>query len=41
VAFRDVTGDGKADYLVVEGERIRAWENRGGNTTPSPGASGS
>ncbi|WP_189892257.1 FG-GAP-like repeat-containing protein [Streptomyces xantholiticus] len=41
VAFRDVTGDGKADYLVVEGERIQAWENRGGNTTPSSGASGS
>jgi lysophospholipase L1-like esterase len=41
VAFRDVTGDGKADYLVVEGERIQAWENRGGNTTPSTGASGS
>ncbi|MGP4052083.1 GDSL-type esterase/lipase family protein [Streptomyces sp. 2A115] len=30
VAFRDITGDGKADYLVVEGEKITAWENLGG-----------
>ncbi|WP_225320921.1 FG-GAP repeat domain-containing protein [Streptomyces luteolifulvus] len=35
VAFRDVTGDGKADYLVIQGDRIQAWENRGGNHMPS------
>ncbi|MFI2350382.1 NPP1 family protein [Streptomyces sp. NPDC019443] len=35
VAFRDVTGDFKADYLVVQGEQIQAWENLGGNNMPS------
>ncbi len=35
VAFRDVTGDFKADYLVVQGDRVQAWENRGGNNMPS------
>ncbi|MFG2313146.1 GDSL-type esterase/lipase family protein [Streptomyces sp. NPDC048566] len=31
--FRDVDGDGKADYVVIyEGGAIRAWHNRGGNT---------
>lgn len=35
VAFRDVTGDYRADYLVVQGGRIQAWENQGGdNLTP-------
>ncbi len=35
VAFRDVTGDFKADYLVVQGGQIQAWENLGGNNMPS------
>ncbi|WP_069173496.1 GDSL-type esterase/lipase family protein [Streptomyces griseus] len=31
--FRDVSGDGKADYVVVyDGGSVRAWLNRGGNT---------
>ncbi|WP_328965348.1 GDSL-type esterase/lipase family protein [Streptomyces virginiae] len=31
--FRDVDGDGKADYVVIyDGGAIRAWHNRGGNT---------
>ncbi|WP_405594421.1 VCBS repeat-containing protein [Streptomyces sp. NBC_01410] len=35
VAFHDVTGDCRADYLVVQGGRIQAWENQGGdNLTP-------
>ncbi|WSX96080.1 NPP1 family protein [Streptomyces goshikiensis] len=35
VAFRDVTGDNRADYLVVQGDRVQAWENQGGdNLTP-------
>ncbi|MEV5313674.1 GDSL-type esterase/lipase family protein [Streptomyces sp. NPDC052610] len=30
--FRDISGDGKADYLVVyDGGSLRAWLNRGGN----------
>ncbi|WP_240196822.1 GDSL-type esterase/lipase family protein [Nonomuraea lactucae] len=33
VAFRDISGDGKADYLVIyTGGSIRAWLNIGGNT---------
>ncbi|MFI7104065.1 FG-GAP-like repeat-containing protein [Streptomyces sp. NPDC050161] len=33
VAFRDISGDGKADYVVVYGGgSVRAWLNRGGNT---------
>ncbi|WLW54163.1 hypothetical protein [Streptomyces sp. YU58] len=32
-AFRDISGDGKADYVVVyDGGSVRAWLNRGGNT---------
>ncbi|MEW2428708.1 GDSL-type esterase/lipase family protein [Micromonospora sp. NPDC047644] len=32
VQFNDVTGDGKADYLVVYRQgAVRAWLNRGGN----------
>ncbi|WP_405743519.1 VCBS repeat-containing protein [Streptomyces sp. NBC_01525] len=32
VAFRDISGDGKADYVVVYGGgSVRAWLNRGGN----------
>ncbi|GGL02512.1 GDSL-type esterase/lipase family protein [Mangrovihabitans endophyticus] len=32
VQFHDISGDGKADYLVVyKGGAIRAWLNRGGN----------
>ncbi len=32
VAFRDISGDGKADYVVVyDGGSVRAWLNRGGN----------
>ncbi|MFC6834456.1 FG-GAP repeat domain-containing protein, partial [Streptomyces goshikiensis] len=35
VAFRDVTGDNRADYLVIQGDRVQAWENQGGdNLTP-------
>ncbi|MFC7310413.1 hypothetical protein ACFQVC_40155 [Streptomyces monticola] len=31
--FRDISGDGKADYVVVyDGGSVRAWLNRGGNT---------
>lgn len=31
--FRDVDGDGKADYVVIyDGGAVRAWQNRGGNT---------
>lgn len=31
--FRDISGDGKADYLVIyDGGSVRAWLNRGGNT---------
>ncbi|WP_113699537.1 NPP1 family protein [Nonomuraea lactucae] len=31
--FRDISGDGKADYVVIyDGGSIRAWLNRGGNT---------
>lgn len=30
--FRDISGDGRADYLVVyDGGSVRAWLNRGGN----------
>jgi lysophospholipase L1-like esterase/endonuclease/exonuclease/phosphatase family metal-dependent hydrolase len=30
--FRDISGDGKADYVVVyDGGSVRAWFNRGGN----------
>jgi lysophospholipase L1-like esterase len=30
--FRDISGDGKADYVVVyDGGSVRAWLNRGGN----------
>lgn len=30
--FRDISGDGKADYVVIyDGGSIRAWLNRGGN----------
>ncbi|MEJ2853309.1 MULTISPECIES: hypothetical protein [unclassified Saccharothrix] len=30
--FRDISGDGRADYLVVyDGGAVRAWLNRGGN----------
>ncbi|MFF3327721.1 FG-GAP-like repeat-containing protein [Streptomyces sp. NPDC002889] len=33
VMFADISGDGKADYLVVyDGGAVRAWLNRGGNT---------
>ncbi|MEV4021016.1 GDSL-type esterase/lipase family protein [Nonomuraea angiospora] len=32
VQFADISGDGKADYLVVyDGGAVRAWLNRGGN----------
>ncbi|MFM9442276.1 FG-GAP-like repeat-containing protein [Streptomyces acidiscabies] len=32
-AFRDISGGGKADYVVVyDGGSVRAWLNRGGNT---------
>lgn len=32
VQFKDISGDGKADYLVVYREgAVRAWLNRGGN----------
>ncbi|MBU2668212.1 VCBS repeat-containing protein [Actinoplanes bogorensis] len=32
VQFKDISGDGKADYLVVYAEgAVRAWLNRGGN----------
>ncbi|MFM9609644.1 GDSL-type esterase/lipase family protein [Streptomyces niveiscabiei] len=32
VQFKDISGDGKADYLVVyDGGAVRAWLNRGGN----------
>ncbi|GAA1004832.1 hypothetical protein Aple_079970 [Acrocarpospora pleiomorpha] len=32
VQFADISGDGKADYLVVyDGGSVRAWLNRGGN----------
>lgn len=31
--FRDISGDGKADYIVVyDGGAIRCWLNQGGNT---------
>jgi len=31
--FRDISGDGRADYVVVyDGGSVRAWLNRGGNT---------
>lgn len=31
--FADISGDGKADYLVIyDGGSVRAWLNRGGNT---------
>ncbi len=30
--FRDISGDGKADYVVIyDGGSVRAWLNRGGN----------
>ncbi|MGP4001594.1 hypothetical protein [Streptomyces sp. 8N706] len=33
VRFADISGDGKADYLVMyDGGSVRAWLNRGGNT---------
>ncbi|MFF7653674.1 FG-GAP-like repeat-containing protein [Streptomyces sp. NPDC007983] len=33
VAFRDISGDGRSDYVVVyDGGSVRAWLNRGGNT---------
>ncbi|MFC5823673.1 FG-GAP-like repeat-containing protein [Nonomuraea insulae] len=32
VTFADISGDGRADYLVVyHGGAVRAWLNRGGN----------
>lgn len=32
IRFKDISGDGKADYLVVyNGGAVRAWLNRGGN----------
>lgn len=32
VQFADISGDGRADYLVVyDGGAVRAWLNRGGN----------
>ncbi|MFI9838942.1 hypothetical protein ACIHFD_18050 [Nonomuraea sp. NPDC051941] len=32
IRFADISGDGKADYLVVyDGGAVRAWLNRGGN----------
>ncbi|MGV9386538.1 GDSL-type esterase/lipase family protein [Nonomuraea sp. NPDC003707] len=32
IQFADISGDGKADYLVVyDGGAVRAWLNRGGN----------
>lgn len=32
IQFKDISGDGKADYLVVyHGGAVRAWLNRGGN----------
>ncbi|MEO3777487.1 FG-GAP-like repeat-containing protein [Micromonospora sp. B11E3] len=32
IQFADISGDGKADYLVVyQGGAVRAWLNRGGN----------
>ncbi|MFE7271329.1 FG-GAP-like repeat-containing protein [Streptomyces sp. NPDC057623] len=41
VQFADISGDGKADYLVVyEGGAVRAWLNRGGNTPPPDGSGG-
>ncbi|MGW8377226.1 FG-GAP-like repeat-containing protein [Streptomyces sp. ODS28] len=31
-AFRDISGDGRADYTVIyDGGTVRAWLNRGGN----------
>ncbi|MFF3328711.1 FG-GAP-like repeat-containing protein [Streptomyces sp. NPDC002888] len=40
VQFADISGDGKADYLVVyEGGAVRAWLNRGGNLQPPTGPS--
>ncbi|MFE2550153.1 hypothetical protein ACFXGI_16590 [Streptomyces sp. NPDC059355] len=31
----DVTGDNRADHLVIQGDRVQAWENQGGdNLTP-------
>ncbi|MEE1929587.1 GDSL-type esterase/lipase family protein [Streptomyces sp. TRM 70351] len=44
--FRDISGDGKADYVVVyHGGSVRAWLNRGGNlndgSTGNPGDPGS
>ncbi|GAA2196016.1 hypothetical protein GCM10009848_66140 [Micromonospora lupini] len=42
VQFKDISGDGKADYLVVYNQgAVRAWLNRGGNletTTTALGA---
>ncbi|WP_405824684.1 FG-GAP-like repeat-containing protein [Streptomyces sp. NBC_01390] len=38
VQFKDISGDGRADYVVIyDGGAIRAWLNRGGNTPPPPG----
>ncbi|WP_205315711.1 FG-GAP repeat domain-containing protein [Nonomuraea lactucae] len=32
VAFADITGDGRADYLWIERDgSVRGWLNRGGN----------
>ncbi|WP_339151423.1 FG-GAP-like repeat-containing protein [Streptomyces sp. F41] len=32
VQFSDISGDGKADYLVIhDGGAVRSWLNRGGN----------
>ncbi|MET8885400.1 GDSL-type esterase/lipase family protein [Streptomyces rubiginosohelvolus] len=44
VQFSDISGDGKADYLVVyDGGAVRAWLNRGGNSNqidPTPPGGG-
>ncbi|MDG9674096.1 FG-GAP-like repeat-containing protein [Micromonospora sp. DH14] len=41
VQFKDISGDGKADYLVVYNQgAVRAWLNRGGNLASTPTALG-
>ncbi|MEU3960937.1 FG-GAP-like repeat-containing protein [Streptomyces buecherae] len=41
VQFADISGDGRADYLVVyRGGSVRAWLNRGGNGNPDAGPPG-
>ena len=33
VQFNEISGDGRADYLVIyDGGAVRAWLNRGGNS---------